>query len=65
MQQQLFTNWNGNNMYLVVNKITALVTNNNNTEETLVFVVGSDNPFKCSEPCDLLSKELKMCLMDE
>jgi len=62
MQKQLFTNWKGDNVSFVANNITALVASKENVEETMVFVVGSGDPFYCSESYDLISQKLEICL---
>lgn len=65
MQAQLHTNWKGNNLSIVASKITTIIANSLNSEETLIYVVGSDDPFYCSESYDLIVKKLNICLGDD
>lgn len=66
MRSQLLTNYKGKSLSFVANNITCLQEVDNaildGSEETYLFVVGSDEPFTCSESYDTMRIKLDDCL---
>jgi hypothetical protein len=58
----LCTDLNGRPIAFVAANIAAITVSTTESTDTNIWVVGVEDPFRCSEPYDILRARLENCL---